>query len=434
MAENTQRGRASGNVFRRNEIVSPTGGKHYNLPLRLLLLASVALSPILDIAATQQTAQAALAATDQGLINNTAGTATDNGSSGGLGASASANSIAMVGDADCGRLTGTTQTANSGIFDAASIWGSGNTARTNGLYGFGTETQARSYSYGSNQGAGQTQGYTQYNTSSKTFGNIVASTNRNVAQTQAWGSSANAIGCDSQANGFGAQAMGWGAWANGAGSVAFGINSRATGQGTLAFGIGATATGEDSIAQGTLSTASSKGAIAFGALTTASGTNSTAIGAGDTATGTGAQSTGDYSVALGYKTQATGTNATAIGGGDASNTGAAATAASATALGYKASASVAGGVALGSQAAAATASGVSGYDAAADATSTATGAAWVSTLGAASVGDASNSLTRQITGVSAGAADTDAVNVAQLKGLSEIAAKYDDSATKSSIT
>jgi autotransporter adhesin len=42
---------------------------------------------------------------------------------------------------------------------------------------------------------------------------------------------------------------------------------------------------------------------------------------------------------------------------------------------------------------------------------------WTSTRGAVSVGDANNGITRQITGVAAGTADTDAVNVAQLKAV-----------------
>jgi len=401
------------------------------LSLRLFLLAGAALTPVY-LLPPQQAAQAAIAGSDQGWNIVPAGPASAAGSGGGLGASASADSIAMAGGGDCGRLTGSTQTANSGLFDAASIWGSGDANRTNGLYGFGAETAARSSDDGSNKGGGQANGYTQNNPAGAAYGNIVASANT-VAQTQAWGSSANAIGCDSQANGFGAQAMGWGAWANGAGSVAFGINSRATGQGTLAFGIGATATGEDSIAQGSLSTASNKGAIAFGALTAASGANATAIGAGDTLAGTGAQATGDNSVALGYKTQAAAANATAIGAGDASNSGAAATAASATALGYKAAASVADGVALGSQSVAATAAGAAGYDAVTGAPSGKTGSAWVSTLGAASVGDAASGKTRQLTGLAAGSQDTDAVNLAQLKGLADVAVLY-DSAAKDTVT
>ena len=85
------------------------------------------------------------------------------------------------------------------------------------------------------------------------------------------------------------------------------------------------------------------------------------------------------------------------------------------AFGYDSHAKVSGGVALGSWSVADTAAGVSGYDPSTQAASTDTSAAWKSTLGAVSVGDKTEGYTRQITGVAAGAQDTDAVNVAQLK-------------------
>ena len=72
-------------------------------------------------------------------------------------------------------------------------------------------------------------------------------------------------------------------------------------------------------------------------------------------------------------------------------------------------------MALGSWSVADTAAGVSGYDPSTQAASTDTSAAWKSTLGAVSVGDKTEGYTRQITNVAAGTADTDAVNVAQLK-------------------
>ena len=92
------------------------------------------------------------------------------------------------------------------------------------------------------------------------------------------------------------------------------------------------------------------------------------------------------------------------------------------AFGYDSHAKVAGGVALGSWSVVDTAAGVSGYDPSTKAASTDTSAAWKSTVGAVSVGDASKGITRQITGVAAGAADTDAVNVAQLKKVEAAAA------------
>ena len=94
----------------------------------------------------------------------------------------------------------------------------------------------------------------------------------------------------------------------------------------------------------------------------------------------------------------------------------------AMAFGYDSHAKVSGGVALGSWSVVDTAAGVSGYDPSTKAASTDTSAAWKSTVGAVSVGDASKGITRQITGVAAGAADTDAVNVAQLKKVEATAA------------
>ena len=85
-------------------------------------------------------------------------------------------------------------------------------------------------------------------------------------------------------------------------------------------------------------------------------------------------------------------------------------------LGSEANATVNGGVALGYKSIASTDKGVAGYDPETAAASTkTTDATWTSTAGAVSIGDASNNITRQITGVAAGTADTDAVNVAQLK-------------------
>ena len=85
-------------------------------------------------------------------------------------------------------------------------------------------------------------------------------------------------------------------------------------------------------------------------------------------------------------------------------------------LGSEANATVNGGVALGYKSIASTDKGIAGYNPETGATSTkTTDATWTSTAGAVSVGDTTNNLTRQITGVAAGTADTDAVNVAQLK-------------------
>lgn len=92
----------------------------------------------------------------------------------------------------------------------------------------------------------------------------------------------------------------------------------------------------------------------------------------------------------------------------------------AVAIGNGAGVSVEGGVALGVGSVASTDAGALGYGAAEGET----GIAWKATNGAVSVGSSveGKKITRQITNVAAGTADTDAVNVAQLKKVSEAAA------------
>lgn len=84
-------------------------------------------------------------------------------------------------------------------------------------------------------------------------------------------------------------------------------------------------------------------------------------------------------------------------------------------LGHNANASVDGGVALGSGSVAETRAGIAGYDPLTKANSTSKDKAWTSSWAAVSVGDSTH--TRQITGVAAGTALTDAVNVAQLQSV-----------------
>ena len=125
--------------------------------------------------------------------------------------------------------------------------------------------------------------------------------------------------------------------------------------------------------------------------------------------------TGNNATAAGVRTSAAGNFATAVG--------ADATAANAnsTAIGYKAKSSVDDGVALGANSVASVAAGKAGYnvktaDSRTNGYSGLTGAALTSTMGAVSVGDGGTK-TRQITNVAAGTADTDAVNMAQLRNV-----------------
>lgn len=89
-------------------------------------------------------------------------------------------------------------------------------------------------------------------------------------------------------------------------------------------------------------------------------------------------------------------------------------------LGFKANASFDGSVALGAGSLADTKAGIFGWDPGTQQASTLDSPVWKSSWAAVSVGDSSH--TRQITHVAAGSADTDAVNVAQLKVAMENAA------------
>ena len=133
------------------------------------------------------------------------------------------------------------------------------------------------------------------------------------------------------------------------------------------------------------------------------------------------------SVALGENTGVTkdGKNGTAIGGeasvkaenGTAAGFKATVRAKSGVALGASSFVDAEGGIALGRNSVAERKSGRAGYDFTTGAVSTVNDSTWKATDGAVSVGSSAN--TRQITGVAAGTEDTDAVNVAQIKGLAK---------------
>ena len=113
-------------------------------------------------------------------------------------------------------------------------------------------------------------------------------------------------------------------------------------------------------------------------------------------------------------TGAAATNSIAIG----PNASTTAAAEKSVVIGDGGSATVANGVAIGSKSIASTAAGVAGYNANTGRTDTyanLTGATLTSTLGGVAVGTTDQ--TRQINYVAAGTADTDAVNVAQLKSV-----------------
>ena len=194
-----------------------------------------------------------------------------------------------------------------------------------------------------------------------------------------------------------ALAIGNGAQADGransaSGGIAIGQNVKATHNNTIAVGVGTNATGSNSTAVGSSASAS-------GASSAAYGTQSDAKGVGAAAIGPAAKTDGDGATALGRASSAK--------------------AESATALGRNAEATIVGGVALGFDSKTTVAAGVQGYNPASDRTnkySTQAGAVGTSTLAAVSIGEDSTK-TRQLTGLAAGTADTDAVNVAQLKNV-----------------
>ena len=194
-----------------------------------------------------------------------------------------------------------------------------------------------------------------------------------------------------------ALAIGNGAQADGransaSGGIAIGQNVKATHNNTIAVGVSTTASGSNSTVIGSSAEASGVSSAAYG-------TQSNAKGVGAAAIGPGAKTDGDGATALGRASSAK--------------------AESATALGRNAEATIAEGVALGYKSKTTTDKGVKGHNPAEDRTNKYAGLAanlQTSTLAAVSVGDGATA-TRQITGLAAGTADSDAVNVAQLRSV-----------------
>ncbi|ETS12803.1 hypothetical protein Q652_00982, partial [Bartonella henselae JK 41] len=232
---------------------------------------------------------------------------------------------------------------------------------------------------------------------------------------------------------------GCGASATGNYSTAFGAGATTKAGGAQAFGVSALASGKASVAMGVGSEASGESAVALGGLALASGLNAVALGVRTKAIER-------YTVAIGFQAEARASGAIAIGGSepveddeqdrfviayekDAIAIGSHANAEKmySIAIGSNALVRVKDGVAIGGGSVSLTEKGVLGYDPATNKSSTDNGVTWKSTAGAFSIGevggeDGKGALTRQITGVAAGTNDTDAVNVAQLKALRNLAA------------
>ena len=181
-------------------------------------------------------------------------------------------------------------------------------------------------------------------------------------------------------------------------TIAIGRETKATGSGATVIGARAEASGNNSIAIGQSGEGSPK-VIASGVNSIAIGMQSQATGESAIAEGPGSRAGGKYGIALGRTSKA---NAEA-----------------ATALGNAAEANIANGVALGSSSVTTTDKGVLGYnpsDPHERKYAPLTGNVQTATTAAVSIGNGQQ-MTRQLTGLAAGTADTDAVNVAQLKNV-----------------
>ena len=228
----------------------------------------------------------------------------------------------------------------------------------------------------------------------------------------ATGSDSVAIGPDAAATKADSVAMGRSVKANGQQSIAVGKSAEAKQDYNVAIGSEVVANGNNSVAMGRYASSTGTAALAIGTYgnnkSTASGNYSIAIGRDVTASGVDSIATGRDSKATAEKALAYGANAQAL-------------ATNSIAIGADSQANVDKGIAIGAGSKANVASGVAGYNpntetiVRTDTYAPTAANTWSGTWGAASVGDGTN--TRQITGVAAGKADTDAVNVAQLKSV-----------------
>lgn len=244
--------------------------------------------------------------------------------------------------------------------------------------------------------------------------------NSNGPDAIATGADAIALGQSTVASGDNSIATGNGAQSSGNGAIAMGNNSSASGTGSVAIGDGASVTGNNSVALGAGSVADRDNTVSVGSEGNERQITNVAAGTEDT----DAVNVGQLKEVAGdvtnignvvnninngkdgmfhmnntdnlSKPSPTGTNSLAGGAG------ASATGNNSMAVGTKASSSGANSVALGNGASSKASNSVA--------------------LGAGSVADRANSVSvgyaggeRQITNVAAGTADTDAVNVSQLK-------------------
>lgn len=267
-----------------------------------------------------------------------------------------------------------------------------------------------------------------------------------------------AIGKDAEAKYDGSMAIGDGAKISGNGAIAVGQNASSESGQAISIGVGAKSKGDGSYAIGGNANAEGLGSIVIGKDTKAASGNSIVIG-----TNSKAESYTTSAVAIGDNIKLDGNYGSLVAIGSEAN----ASGIGAVALGANAKTSVEGGVAIGRSSLANRAAGGYGYiPQSGDKTGFIGGlggitpdreavfnaqrnqdietSVYKSTGGAVSVGrDAYTAtdgtkvlaLTRQITNVAAGGQDTDAVNLRQLKDLSQavgtqLATKLDANAYK----
>ena len=262
------------------------------------------------------------------------------------------------------------------------------------------------------------------------------------AESTAKGDYAFAAGAASKATANNATALGKQANATGDSAVAVGAKAQASNNYDAAFGSNATASGSYSSAFGNNSQATNADASAFGNEAKALATNATSVGP-HSKVDTGAT----YGSALGRNASVTAANGTALGSLSS------VTAANGTAVGTSATVSTAGGVALG-QGSASTRAALDGKNITISSQGNVVSSNHITdkndspvsdvyapvrlindksilervkntikgTAGAVSLGN--DSTTRQLTNLAPGSADSDAVNVAQLKAVVSAFPKY----------
>lgn len=278
---------------------------------------------------------------------------------------------------------------------------------------------------------------------------------------------ATALGHDSQATGEFSTAAGVSSRASGSASVATGKNATASGANTIAIGNAANAAGTDSIATGRQAATTGSNAIATGADSSAANNAS--------AYGNKAKATGGWSSAFGNESKAAAADASAFGNTataaaqDSTAIGAHSSVTSiatgGTALGYSSSVTTAGGVALG-QGSASTRAALDGKNITISSQGNVVSSNHITdddsknnnsndvyapvklindpntltrikdtikgSAGAVSLGNGTT--TRQLTNLAPGSADSDAVNVAQLKAVVGSIKKYTVTSPDGSIT